>query len=230
MVSRSGSLALLPSVSLLAYPRAMEDESDDSALMERYRAGDLAAFERLYRRHKDPLYRYLLRMVSHRDAAEDVFQEAWSKLIQARGSYRPTARFRTYLFHIAHNCCIDFMRRNKRHRHESRADPDLETSPDPEPEALAEQALMRQQLDGALAELPAEQREAWLLSEEGGLGPDQIGEITGVNRETAKSRVRYAAAKIRSRLDNSSDGITGGADAADGISPVRSSVGKVGTS
>lgn len=229
MVGRSpaGAIAILPSLASLAYSRPMDDQADDSALMERYRAGDLAAFERLYRRHKDPLYRYLLRLLGRREAAEDVFQEAWGKLIQARASYRPTAKFRTYLFHVAHNCCIDFVRRNRRHQRDAAADPDLEWSRQPGPEVLAEHALMRRRLDHALSELPQEQREAWLLSEEGGLGPEQIGEVTGVNRETAKSRVRYAAAKLKSRLEPpAADDVA----ATLGATQSRAPVDKVGTS
>ena len=98
----------------VAYARRMGSPLDDAALMLRYRDGDVAAFEMLYRRHKDSLYRYLLRLSTNRDTAEDLFQEAWGKIIKARANYRPTARFSTYLFRVAHNCFIDHVRRNRR--------------------------------------------------------------------------------------------------------------------
>ena len=185
----------------LAYARPMERDPDDSALMERYRTGDLAAFDMLYRRHKDALYRYLLRLSYRRDAADDVFQEAWSKIVNARDTYRPTAAFRTFLFRIAHNCFIDYLRRNRRHELAAATDPDRELSFEPDPETLAEHALLRQRLDLALNNLPQEQREAWLLHAEGGLNLDEIADITAVNRETAKSRIRYANRKLREQLD-----------------------------
>ena len=101
----------------VAYAQLMGAKTEDSALMLRYRDGDVAAFEALYRRHKDPLYRYLVRLSSNRDTAEDVFQEVWSKIIKARRNYRPTAKFTTFLYRVAHNCFIDHIRRNKRHSH-----------------------------------------------------------------------------------------------------------------
>jgi RNA polymerase sigma-70 factor (ECF subfamily) len=152
----------------VAYARGMSNQLEDSALMLRYREGDIAAFETLYRRHNDSLYRYLLRLSANRQTAEDVFQDAWSKVIKARRNYRPTAKFSTYLFRVAHNCFIDYVRRNKRHGQETNTDPDL--SPD----------------QG--------------LHEEGGLSIDDIGFVTGANRETAKSRLRYAVAKLKSEM------------------------------
>ena len=74
----------------VAYARDMNDRLEDSALMLRYRDGDMAAFDALYRRHKDALYRYLLRLSGHPQAAEDVFQEAWGKVIRASDRYRPS--------------------------------------------------------------------------------------------------------------------------------------------
>ena len=78
----------------------MPETPDDSALMLRYRDGDVAAFETVYRRHNDSLYRYLLRLSQNPEAAEDVFQEAWGKIIKARQRYRPTALFSTYLYRV----------------------------------------------------------------------------------------------------------------------------------
>lgn len=184
----------------LAYPRRMNDRLEDSALMLRYQDGDIGAFETLYRRHNDALYRYLLRLSQSPDNAQDIFQDAWGKIIKARANYRPTARFSTYLFRVAHNCFIDHVRRNKRHLHEVATDPD--NSPDPAhlPDEQAEQQLARRRLDGLLGNLPAEQRDVYLLYEEGGLTIDEIALATSVNRETAKSRLRYAVAKLKVAL------------------------------
>ena len=85
----------------VAYARRMSVELDDSALMLRYRDGDVDAFETLYHRHNDSLYRYLVRLSLNRDTAEDLFQEAWGKIINSRHNYRPTAKFSTFLFRIS---------------------------------------------------------------------------------------------------------------------------------
>ncbi len=185
----------------VAYARSMDSAPEDSALMLRYKDGDVAAFETLYRRHNDPLYRYLLRLCRHRDNADDIFQEVWGKIIKAADRYRPTAKFTTYLYKVAHNCFIDHIRRNKRHIHPGNIEPDSQANPGEQPDILAERSLARERLEIALADLPDEQRDVFLLHEEAGLNLDQIATITGSNRETTKSRLRYAIKKLRSAID-----------------------------
>ena len=170
--------------------------------MLRYQDGDVTAFEILYRRHNDALYRYLLRLCLHRDTAEDLYQEVWSKIIKSRANYRPTAKFTTFLYRVAHNCFIDYVRRNKRHTLEERGDPDeMPHSAEP-PEAEVERDLARRRLEQALAILPEEQRDVFLLHEEAGLSLDNIAYVTGVKRETAKSRLRYAVNKLKASMSD----------------------------
>ncbi len=194
------SMALC-SAPALAYAPRMAHGPDDSALMLRYRDGDVTAFEALYRRHKDPVYRYLLRLSGHNETAEDVFQDVWGKIVKARHNYRPTAKFTTFLYRVAHNCFIDHVRRNKRHAGNTRFEPDLHRDPGETLETTTERSLARERLETALADLPDEQRDAFLLHEEGGLSVDQIAAVTGCNRETAKSRLRYAVNKLRAAID-----------------------------
>lgn len=194
------SRALFSKVAL-AYAPAMGHTPDDSALMLRYQDGDVSAFETLYRRHNDPLYRYLLRLCRHRDTAEDLFQEVWGKIVKARASYRPTAKFTTFLYRVAHNCFIDHLRRNKRHMGGAELDEDLQPHPGEPPETATERSLAKERLSKALMELPDEQRDVFLLREEAGLSLDQIALVTGSNRETAKSRLRYAVNKLRAAID-----------------------------
>ena len=196
----------LPAAALLrppavTYAPAMEVMPDDSALMLRYADGDVTAFETLYRRHNDSLYRYLLRLSGHRSTAEDVFQETWGKIVKARDRYQPSAKFSTYLYRVAHNCFIDYLRRNKRHTNTADVDPDSQMSAVSEPDAETERSLARRRLEAALTTLPDEQRDVFLLHEEAGLNLAQIAEVTGVNRETAKSRLRYAVGKLRAASD-----------------------------
>ncbi len=170
--------------------------------MLRYQDGDVTAFETLYRRHNDSLYRYLLRLCLHRDTAEDLYQEVWSKIIKSRENYRPTAKFTTFLYRVAHNCFIDYVRRNKRHMREERGDPDELPHVGESPEMEVERDLARQRLEQALATLPEEQRDVFLLHEEAGLSMDNIAYVTGVNRETAKSRLRYAIKKLKAAMND----------------------------
>lgn len=187
----------VPRAASVPYALRMDETPEDSALMLRYRDGDVVAFETLYRRHNDALYRYLLRLCHHRDTAEDIFQDVWGKIIKSRQNYRPTAKFSTFLYRVAHNCFIDHIRRNKRHSHSVDVEPDNQPDPGDQPEVLAERTMARRKLDAALRELPEEQRDVFLLHEEAGLNLDQIASVTGANRETAKSRLRYAVKKLR---------------------------------
>ncbi len=197
---RPGDVSLSTAGSV-AYARSMGVHPADSALMLRYRDGDIQAFETLYRRHNDSLYRYLLRLSLNHDAAEDVFQEVWGNIIKARHRYRPTAKFTTFLYRVAHNCFIDYVRRNNRHRQVVDVDPDTNPDPGAEPDVLAERSLARRRLEAALLTLPVEQRDAFLLREEAGLSIDAIAEICGVKRETIKSRLRYASKKLKAALN-----------------------------
>jgi RNA polymerase sigma-70 factor (ECF subfamily) len=185
----------------LAYAQRMGHTPEDSALMLRYKDGDTAAFETLYRRHKDALYRYLLRLCRHQATAEDIFQDVWGKIIKARASYRPTAKFTTFMYRVAHNCFIDHVRRNKRHANNTELEPDLHADTSESPDTITERSLARERLTLALRDLPEEQRDAFLLHEEAGLSIDQIASVTGSNRETAKSRLRYAVKKLRAAIE-----------------------------
>jgi len=185
----------------LAYASPMGHIPEDSALMLRYKDGDIAAFETLYRRHNDALYRYLLRLCRHQATAEDLFQDVWGKIIKARANYRATAKFTTFMYRVAHNCFIDHVRRNKRHSNNTQLEAERYADTSEQPDTIAERNLAKERLAIALNELPEEQRDAFLLHEEAGLNIDQIAAVTGSNRETAKSRLRYAVNKLRAAIE-----------------------------
>ena len=168
-----------------------------------YAEGDLLAFEILYGRHRGTLYRFLLRSMRHRADADELFQETWSRLIAARERYRPEARFTTWLLKIAHNLIIDRHRRHRPQASPEEAEAALRNLDAPEserPEHVLSEFEQRRRLQLALEDMPEEQRVAFLLRIESGLGLEEIGEITGAGRETVKSRLRYALARIRARF------------------------------
>jgi len=178
-------------------------ESRNEALMLSYRDGDAGAFDVLYARHKGGVYRYLLRQCRDAATAEELFQDVWMNLIRARAGYTVQAKFTTYLYRLAHNRLIDHYRRNRHVAMISFDDEDREEIaelPD-EREPPADEALDARRQAGRLLELiaalPEAQREAFLLQQEGGMSVEEIAQATGVNRETAKSRLRYAMARLR---------------------------------
>ena len=178
----------------------------DEDLMLGYSQGNIQAFETLYRRHKDPLYRFLLRQCGHAATAEELFQDIWMNLIRARENYKVQATFRTFLYHMAHNRLIDHYRRMKTgipvsYRSDTETDIDEVTDcPQNNPETLAQGLQLHSLIHAAIQDLPEAQREAFLLHEEGGLSLAQIAEINDVNPETIKSRIRYAVKKLKQRL------------------------------
>src|SRR6202007_1397730 len=86
-------------------------EAPDEQLMLAYRDGNAAAFETLYTRHRARLYRFVLRSVKSRAVGEELFQEIWMRVIEARARYTPQARFTTWLYTIAHNLLVDHWRK-----------------------------------------------------------------------------------------------------------------------
>lgn len=177
-------------------------EPGDDALMLAYAAGDVAAFEKLYARHRGRLYRFLLRQARDPALADEIFQDVWQRVIAARRQWTPDAAFSTWLFRIAHNRMNDYWRAQK-HRPVAPDDAEERAArvPDPHtPERTLSEFEQRRRLQQALDELPDEQREVVALRLEQELTLEEIGSITGVGRETVKSRLRYAMDKLRSRL------------------------------
>jgi len=197
----------------LAYSRPMPGtvlatEVRDEELMLAYAAGDAAAFDSLYSRHKGGVYRYVLRQCTHAGIADELFQDVWTSVIRSRKTYAPSAKFTTWLYRIAHNRLIDHWRAVAPVELVS-AGPDdddddpLDAIPAARNDEPDERAAMREigaRLKRALSSLPAAQREAFLLHQEGGLELAEIATLTGAGVETVKSRVRYALAKLRAEL------------------------------
>lgn len=188
----------------------MTDEAApaDETLMQAFAAGDARAFETLYDRHALPVWRFVLRSVNDPALADDLVQDVWFSLVRQAPQYAVRARFRTWLFTLAHHRLVDHWRTRKTH-----ASLDADTD---EGAALADtlaadsgfgpvkQLQTREQAQAlldALAALPSPQREAFLLQAEGGLSLAEIAQATGVNAETAKSRLRYARERLRHALE-----------------------------
>lgn len=181
----------------------MEPAASDEELMRRYRDGDTRAFDALYARHKGPLYRYLYRLCAPAAVAEELFQEVWLNVIRARGAYEARAKFTTWLYRLAHHRLIDHYRRRRAAIPIVDDEPALAAVSDEplrEPENELERRRLSERLVQSLADLPTVQREVFLLRQEGGLSLQDIARVTGVDVETAKSRWRYALAKLRRAL------------------------------
>ncbi len=172
-------------------------ERSDETLMKAYAKGSIEAFELLYNRHRGPFYRYFLRLAGDAATANDLYQGSWEKIIKARETYNPSVPFQPWIYRIAHNHAMDHFRRLKP---QSDQLPDTIESGDAGPEERLLQAGKTTGLRDAISRLPVEQKETLLLKLDAGLDLQSIADITGVNRETAKSRLRYAVDKLKSEL------------------------------
>ena len=180
----------------ISYAHYMPEPTDEQ-LMHSYANGNAKAFDQLYARHRGPLYRYFNRQVNNASTANDLYQGAWEKIIKSRGKYRTTAPFSAWMYRIAHNHLIDYYRRIKP------ADPietDVLSDQRPGPAQGAIDEEQNEQLKTQIGALPAEQRNTLLLKLEAGLKMEQIASVTGVSRETVKSRLRYAVDKLKRSL------------------------------
>lgn len=164
-----------------------------------YRHGDAGAFEALYARHKGALFRYMLRSVKERALAEELYQEVWMRVIEARGRYAVQAKFTTWLYTIAHHRLTDHWRKRGLQLVDlADADAVAPRADEPEPRAEGRQELQR--FAAALAALPELQRASFLLHQEAGMTVAEIALATGATEEAAKSRLRYALARLREAM------------------------------
>ncbi len=189
-------------------PRPEVAQDTDEALVLRYRRGDVAAFEALLDRHRGGLHRFLVRLVGDRARAEDLGQECWLRVIAAVPRWKERARFRTWLYAIARNLAADEARRARHRQHASLDAPvagrplaEAVAAPGSAPDAQADDALLRPALERAIAALPPEQREVFLLREYEGVPFADIAEITAAPLPTVKSRMRYALEALRRALE-----------------------------
>ena len=177
--------------------------------MAAFAAGDAMAFDQLYERHRRWLYRALRRQLPDDARTDDVFQETWFSLIRSAPRYVPSARFSTWLYLLARQRIADFWRatnpdevafafNDDEEAQDARAlDAIIDDVSDPA--RLAQRRELAARLVLAIDQLPLPQREALLLFEDAGMSLEEIAAATGADRETVKSRLRYARQKL-SRL------------------------------
>ena len=185
----------------------MEDEDplEDAELLRAHGAGDPHAFTRLYDRYDRACFQFIRRLLgaAHADAAEDLHQETWISVSKNAAGYDPRkASFAAWLFTIARHKTWDYFRRQKVAVLASAEDDAVMMVPDPgqTPLEQVQSRQLAQEIVNAVEALPLEQRGAFLMFAQGGLSLEEIAQATGVAVETAKSRLRYARAKLRQSL------------------------------
>jgi len=180
-------------------------EPDDADLLSAHAAGDPHAFARLYDRYDRACFRYVRRLLgaAHADAAEDLHQETWIAVARNAAGFDPAkASFAAWLFTVARHKTFDHFRRQKVAVLTGTQDDAAMMVSDPgqTPLEQVQSRELAENIVAAVEALPLEQRGAFVMFVEGGLSLEEIAEATGVAVETAKSRLRYACAKLRTVL------------------------------
>lgn len=181
--------------------------------MAAFQEGDEKAFAVLVERHETRLWNFLRRYVGDAATAEDLLQDVFMRVLTHAEDWTPEAKVSTWMFTIARNLCTDHARRAVHRKAAS-----LDGSPsarkddsgpillerlagvDPGGEHRAEMGQMVARLDEALAQLPAEQREVFLMREVMDLSFAEIAQTVGATLPTVKSRMRYALERLRVAL------------------------------
>ena len=185
-------------------------ESSDEMLMVRYKRGDRDAFAELVRRYQRPLFNFSLRYVGNRDAAREIAQDAFLRVVKRSADFKHESRFSTWIFAITRNLCIDELRKSKHRNHPSLDDPGSSGQPLGEKIDGGKPALdgehgasnneLRSGILKAVDALPEDQREVFLLRQLGGVPFAEIARITGTPENTVKSRMRYALERLQKEL------------------------------
>ena len=181
-----------------------EARAEDERLIARVVEGDRSAFEMLYDRYASTVLGLALKMLGDREVAEDAVQEIFWRVWRRLGSFDRSRAFAPWLFGIAHNYCIDELRRRKvrpQSVYEDDENPILSEIAD---EAdVGESALLAEQgrlVRSALEQLPEEQRQTLLLAYFGGLTQQEIAVKLGNPLGTVKTRMRLGLQKLRAVL------------------------------
>jgi RNA polymerase sigma-70 factor (ECF subfamily) len=200
----------------------LDDPATDERLLAAFLAGDAQAFEVLVVRYRTPIYNLLLRSVRDRQAASDLLQEVFLRVIQRADKFHGSAKFSTWVFTIARNLTVDHARRMQHRRHRSLDAPagaasggsdgqatgplvDRVSGTDIGGERAVDSQEIQRRVAAAVELLPSEQREVFLMRQLQGLPYQDIADVVGVPVNTVKSRMRYALERLQAALADFED-------------------------
>src|SRR5215472_12398335 len=199
---------------IMAEPVARNDSepsapADEGVLVQRARGGDLKAYDELVRRYQERIYATIYHMTSNHEDANDLAQESFVKAFQALKSFKGGSSFYTWLYRIAVNKTINFLKQRKNRQHMSLNDLDFNAEHDPDLVALISDKTPRREagltelqekLNAALLKLSEHHRLAVVLHDVQGLSHEEIAKIMHCNIGTVRSRLFYARQQLQALL------------------------------
>jgi len=175
---------------------------DDAQLMVNFQRGDSGAFDVLVRKYHVQVINIIYRFLGHGDVAEDLAQDVFVKVYQAAPTYKPTAKFSTWLYRIVANHCLNYRRDTavSASALESARQRLLETHLEHDPSKALETEELRTAVRSALRTLPPNQRLAVVLDKYRGLSHREIGRVLGCSEKAVKSLLARARENLRRTL------------------------------
>jgi RNA polymerase sigma-70 factor (ECF subfamily) len=177
----------------------MADARSDEELMTAVARGNLDAFSTLVDRHHQRVLNTAYGMSGDAEASRDIAQDAFMRILKHAAMYTPRAKFTTFLYTVVRSVVVETGRRTARRREVALNSAQMPAAPE-SADAGAERGELRQRLTDALAELPDELRDAFVLSEIEGLRYRDIAEICGCPEGTVASRKHQAIQRLRKSL------------------------------
>jgi RNA polymerase sigma-70 factor (ECF subfamily) len=171
---------------------------EEADLVNRCKAGDVDAFEAVYRQHAARVYTLACRMAGSPEDGEDLLQEIFLQAYRKLGSFKGDSSLGTWLYRLALNHCLDYVRSRRAKMSKLTETLDAETSH--QPMARRDTPIAKLDLERALERLPDGCREAFVLHDVEGFDHKEVGRLLGIAEGTSKSQVFKARAKLRALL------------------------------
>jgi RNA polymerase sigma-70 factor (ECF subfamily) len=187
------------------------DPSEERSLVRRSQQGDMAAYDALVRRYQERIYATIYHMTSNHEDANDLAQETFIKAFQALKTFKGGSSFYTWVYRIAINKTINFLKQRKNRTHMSLNDLDFNAEHDPDlvslisdntPRREVNLAELQEKLNAAMQKLSEPHRLVVTLHDVQGLPHDEIAEIMGCNIGTVRSRLFYARQQLQAYLSD----------------------------
>jgi RNA polymerase sigma-70 factor (ECF subfamily) len=184
---------------------------DERSLVQRARQGDLTAYDEIVRRYQERIYATIYHMTANHEDANDLAQETFIRAYQALGSFKGQAGFFTWLYRIAINRTLNFLKQRGSRSYLSLNDLDFNAERNPDlvefiseknPRREAALAELQERLNAALQKLSETHRLVVTLHDIQGLSHEEIGRITGCNPGTVRSRLFYARQQLQAYLSD----------------------------
>src|ERR1041384_5858359 len=190
---------------------ATPEPSEESILVRRAQSGDLAAYDELVRRYQERIYATIYHMTSNHEDANDLAQDTFIKAFQALKSFKGGSSFYTWIYRIAVNKKINFLKQRKNRTHMSLNDLDFNAEHDPDllalvsdktPRREAQLTELQQKLNEAMQKLSEPHRLVVTLHDVQGLAHEEIAQIMDCNVGTVRSRLFYAQQQMQAYLSD----------------------------